>query len=190
MSREDDALAALTSRALNLRQSRRSGGSVESAILLDDVAADAPTAVRSERPRVSSIQRDAVPLARALAALSAHGLNRTHAAPDGNCAQRSAGCSVGWLTTAAATASDSATMHKLKAQRSRIVHRITGQGDAVPRDAGGEAISMRALRDGLGVTAGSLAPFEQIGHWHDGDAAFISFMCICTPCMCTPCTCV
>ena len=91
-------------------------------IVLDDVEPDAPIAVRSERPRVGSILRGCIPVKDAHSALSFRGVTLGRAAPDGNCAQRAAGCSVGWLSQSAALDSDGPTMSKLAAQRTRSTH--------------------------------------------------------------------
>ena len=112
-----DLDAELASLASGL--SLTSVGSASQPIVLDDVEPDAPIAVRSERPRVGSILRGCIPVKDAHSALSFRGVTLGRAAPDGNCAQRAAGCSVGWLSQSAALDSDGPTMSKLAAQRTR-----------------------------------------------------------------------
>lgn len=180
----DAELAALAGRALNLHAShatpsqlRAHGRTADDAILLDDdIDQSTPQVPRSERPRVGSILRGRVPRKQILDMLSARGAILKAAAPDGNCAPRSACCSAGKLSHSSAISSDGATMQKLSAQRARVVDRVSRDDDALPADAGGPSVSMREMRAHLRVSSAAMEPFRRLGHWNDGDSAFILFL--------------
>ena len=156
---------------------QKGGNSVDEAILLDDdIDHSTPVRQRSERPRVSSIQKGVLPCAEVLSLLGQRGVTRANAAPDGNCAQRSANCSVKEINLTAATGSDSTIMKAIRAQRQRIVDRVTGSGEAVPMDGMGSSIGMSAMREHLGVPAAAMEPFRMPGHWMDRGEAFILFL--------------
>ena len=154
----------------------RDGATADTAIPVDDtIDVDAPLAERSDRARVDTINLPPVPCATALASLRERGYRLADAAPDGNCAQRASNRSAGRGPPAAATASDAATLRTLRAQRVRIVDRVTGEGDA-NSIADGSAITMAALRKRHGLAAGAMTPFRELGHWADAGLAFSFFM--------------
>jgi len=160
---------------------REHGATSSDAILLDeDIDQDTPTIPRSERPRIESIMRDHWARSELLDALRTRGITLAQASPDGNCAQRSAGCSAGRLSRRAAVSSDAGTMEELRSQRGRIVARVGAAGGealpSLPCDANGPSISMHALRDALRVSAAAIQPFKRLGHWFDGGSVFIAFL--------------
>ena len=84
--------------------------------------------------------------------------------PDGNCAQRAAGCSVGWLTVSEAQASlDPILSEKLVTQRKEIVEKVLSP-------------HCKVMRAELGLTNEQMIPFLRLNHWDDGSAPFIAFM--------------
>ena len=164
----DDELASLAGR-LRIDDGRSPASAI---ILDDDIDHDTPIAARSERPRVDSILRGTIGHADVQAALQSRGIARGEAAPDGNCAQRAAACSVGRCNARAAVASDAATLEALSDQRERIIDKVTGHGVAL--DDSGGTLSFAELRGTLNQSR--MQAFRTLGHWSDTGGAFILFL--------------
>lgn len=163
-----DELAALVQRQLRIQGQ---GNTPDDAILLDDdIDHSTPTAARSERPRVVSIFNGHISTAEVLSALQARGVRKGEASPDGNCCQRSAGCSAGRLTAVAARSSDSTTLKALSQQRRRIVELVSGNGTALPET------TWKEVRTRLDLRADAMTKFSSLGHWSDTGPSFILFL--------------
>ena len=166
---EAEADAGLASQLASL--TLRDGTSEAAAIVLDDdIDPNETPAARSERPRVGSIFSH-VTLEDARRMLLARSIRRGDAAPDGNCAQRSAGCSVGQHSASDALSSRPDVLEALRAQRKRIVSRLTSEQVVDGHSVGDMLVGLGLPRNGS-----SMSSFRSLGHWVSSGGEFIAFM--------------